>query len=161
MRAGSFITIAALALVQGAPTPDYTYAKQKLSAGGVCRTTTWSGATSDKSPTIDDCTALRNQLLQAKAQGYVINGFDKDKKNDGTYLGLVSQGTCNFAVQVFDGKEGIPVITNSDIADLLRDAMSKFGANGHVGASGQVPCNEDWVVFPKRIISWKIFAYGE
>ncbi|KAI5365308.1 Putative Ecp2 effector protein [Septoria linicola] len=107
-----------------------------------------------ESPVLDDCYKMRDQA--SKSGPWKIDGAKT----------LATFGTCSFSAQpVTSGQHGY--IGNSDIHDLVEDAIKRWQTSGQssatayrgtitkqVGSAGEMPCGSDGGVQVQ--ISWTL-----
>ncbi|CCC07098.1 hypothetical protein SMACR_01122 [Sordaria macrospora] len=114
-----------------------------------CGASTYVRKTTNASPLISDCAAIRDYYSQHHGR-FVATWFDR-AFNGGDYCRLVITNTCVFGI-----KSGSPFAVNvgsRDISDLTRDAINKFrgtqrvGAEGFMVCNGGQPSNVDWALF--------------
>lgn len=115
-----------LATTVSAATADTTAIENHLfKRSDLCGTSSFHDETSSGSASVSDCNKIVRDM-ENEAGNFLI-GPVRDE--------LYSAGNCRFMVYAKRGAMG-----SDDVADLIRDSISKFAKNGKVGARGSVTC---------------------
>jgi hypothetical protein len=99
----------------------------------------------------DDCSCIYNWAGSTTPTGFKFN------RGDVGWYGIVWCGTCIFAVHT----ENVlwTYVGTQDIRDLVGDSILRFLWNGHVGAEGNMGCENDYTAFGfgQSSVNWAIF----
>ncbi|KAI5925852.1 putative necrosis-inducing factor-domain-containing protein [Camillea tinctor] len=101
-----------------------------------CGTSSFENRSSGGSPSAADCECVRDFAAGHKGF-YRINRSDAD-----TFFPVITCGTCRFGADTsnFFGTQ----VGNEDIVDVVNTALDLFRSDGHVGAYGEMGCDNSF-----------------
>ncbi|KAJ2992198.1 hypothetical protein NUW58_g2246 [Xylaria curta] len=169
----SLTTIALSCVVRGLPLKQlakfgqYTGGTTGFASDNVCGDSTFNRETSSESPLVSDCQGMVD-YLKSRDTGWVFYGWDKEHLDSG-YAPAAFNATCTFGVKPIDANNGPAVMALGDAIDVIRDSITKFSSDGHVGASGVMGCQvspgdadrlADGGGTEERKFKWQIYKSG-
>ncbi|KAK1773515.1 putative necrosis-inducing factor-domain-containing protein [Copromyces sp. CBS 386.78] len=115
-----------------------------------CGASTYVRKTTNASPLISDCAAIRDYYAQHNGR---YEAYYADRAfNGGSYCRLVITNTCVFGIK--SDSFYLVNVGSRDISDLTRDSINKFRGTQRVGAEGHMTCHDnshptsvDWALF--------------
>jgi hypothetical protein len=115
-----------------------------------CGGSSFTGLTSQYSPTVSDCRCIVDGVNKRGGYWYArpVDGLKVATQ-------IISCGSCAFAVKS-DNEFGTQ-IGDTDVKDIIEDAIGRFQKNGLVGATGDMGCQNDQ---NEARTSWTLFHVG-
>ncbi|KAK3955802.1 putative necrosis-inducing factor-domain-containing protein [Pseudoneurospora amorphoporcata] len=117
-----------------------------------CGASTYVRKTTNASPLISDCAAIRDYYAQHNGR-YVASYADRAFKG-GSYCRLVITNTCVFGIK--SDSFYLVNVGSRDISDLTRDSINKFRGTQRVGAEGHMTCHDDYS--HPTSVDWALFT---
>ena len=114
-----------------------------------CGDSTFHNYSAEGAPDVGDCQCLMDYVKDRKGQWPVNARGDE-------FTPLVGCGTCTFGVKTKNIVGSI--IGNTDMADVLRDAIRELPVDGQLAAEGDMGC---WSIFDTARVDWAIFKESE
>jgi Pathogen effector len=101
-----------------------------------CGDSSFTSLTSSYSPSVADCKVIVDGVNKRGGYWYArpVDGLK-------VMTQIISAGSCAFSVKS-DDDYGTQ-IGDTDVRDLINDAITRFAKNGLIGATGQMPCQND------------------
>ncbi len=102
----------------------------------LCQSSSFEDQTSDASPSVADCLQVIKKIQGDSISDFTV-GISEHRE--------LGSDTCKFTVHSIRGADGNVTfyVGLQDIIDIIRDAISKFGGGGRIGAKGIVDCAGD------------------
>lgn len=109
----------------------------------------------DMAPLISDCKELANWMDQNGGWIHVDKGWGKQSSGYAKHLRV---NTCTFGL--YSGNIQGSSVGNTDIRDLVRDAIHRYGRDGRVAVYGDMGCEDDDTVRNTKVkVHWRIMYY--
>lgn len=123
-----------------------------------CGASSFVGKTTGGSPKTVDCKAIMSYY--ENADGRFVARSNQDFSLNGDWCRLVSSGTCVFGIK--SNNQLDPMVGGSDIADVIRDAMTRYKSKdspSRTGAQGSMGCNHEKLngLGGRAGVEWAIF----
>jgi hypothetical protein len=101
-----------------------------------CGASTFTSLTSQYSPTVSDCKCIVDGVNKRGGYWYArpVDGLK-------VMTQIISCGSCAFSIKS-DNEFGAQV-GDTDVRDLVNDAITRFSRNDLVGATGEMGCQND------------------
>ncbi|KAI5804670.1 putative necrosis-inducing factor-domain-containing protein [Peziza echinospora] len=126
-----------LPLVSAVPTPADVFLAEEDNVN-TCGDSTFVDTTTKYSPKIRDCEAIATQVLKEATFWY---SYPEQAPSQGGWDRIEKVGTCVFAVRTtVEEADGGSKVGNTDVADLIRDSIARFGKDEKVAAQGVMKC---------------------
>lgn len=125
----------------------------------LCGESTFEDKTNhDKSPLTADCEKVISELAAHDNSVVYGGGWAPDEENIEQYVGAHTAGTCTFGFRPQAYGSTYYKVGYTDIVDVMRDALARFGDGQRVGAAGRFDCvNDDSQRSPLGPTLWKIW----
>lgn len=120
-----------------------------------CGPSTFVGRTSRGSPRVQDCDTIR-EIHTNQRHGYYKVLLREYNIITNDWTPVFTYGSCVFGIRDADadGKR----VGNTDIADIIRDSIARFGSgDGYIGAEGRMDCEHNTGNGPRMATDWAIF----
>lgn len=124
-----------------------------------CDQTTWAYAVSKKAR-VRDCVDLAVDLTR-RTGSYVVGNFSGAR---GEYAPVAKRGTCTLGLKTLENDDkatGVFTVGDSDVVEIVKDAVSRLGHSQMVSGVGTMLCEyDDDSAGTERFMMWRLWDAG-